>query len=241
MNTAAPKTIFCDIDGTLLLHKGDIVKNIIEEPVLLQNVIDTIKQWEKLNYKIILTTGRKECTRKQTEQQLFKFGIVYDMLIMGITNGDRIIINDKKPRGIRNTCYAINLVRNTGFENVDLTSKNVTIPDNFLFSKIEKPWGYEELLECNDKYCVKKIFIENGKNGGMLYHELKTKTIVILSGKLEIYSGKIEEFEKKEYNMGEVITIGPYTLISIKCLEDCFYLETSTNELWDDNLLSIEV
>ena len=229
-----PKTIFCDIDGTLLLHKGDIVKNITEEPVILEKVIDNIKQWEKLNYKIILTTGRKECTRKQTEQQLCKFGIVYDTLIMGITNGDRILINDKKPRGIRNTCYAINLVRNTGFENVDLTSQNVTVPDNFLFSKIEKPWGYEELLECNDKYVVKKLFMKKGHSCSIQYHELKMETIMVLSGKLNIYIGDtLENLKKQEYTFGESITIKPYTIHRMEAIEDTLYLETSTNELWD--------
>jgi len=120
-----PKTIFCDIDGTILFHKGDIVKNVQEEPIILPNVIESIKQWERLNYKIILTTGRKECTRKQTEQQLSNLGIVYDLLIMGITNGDRIIINDKKPNGVKNTCYAINLVRNKGMENINLESMEI--------------------------------------------------------------------------------------------------------------------
>ena len=159
MNTA-PKTVFCDIDGTLLLHKGDIVKNITEEPVILEKVIDTIKQWEKLNYKIILTTGRKECTRKQTEQQLCELTIVYDSLIMGITNGNRIIINDKKTNGVENTCYAINLVRNKGFENIDLTSQNVTVPDNFLLSKIEKPWGYEIWLVINEFYPILRYYLQ---------------------------------------------------------------------------------
>jgi hydroxymethylpyrimidine pyrophosphatase-like HAD family hydrolase len=229
-----PKTIFCDIDGTLLFHKGDIVKNILEQPIILPNVIESIKQWEKLNYKIILTTGRKECTREQTEQQLSKVGIIYDYLIMGITNGDRIIINDKKPNGIKNTCYAINLVRNKGFENINLESKNVTISDNILFEKIEKPWGYEELIECNDKYVVKKLFMKKQHACSIQYHELKTETIVILYGKLFIYIGNtLENLEKKEYNVGDCITIKPYVVHRMEAIEDSLYLETSTNELWD--------
>jgi hypothetical protein len=231
---SSPKTIFCDIDGTLLFHKGDIVKNFQEEPLLLSNVIESIKQWEKLNYKIILTTGRKECVRKETEQQLSKLGIIYDYLIMGITNGDRIIINDKKLNGIKNTCYAINLVRNKGLENIDLESKNITILDKYLFEKIEKPWGYEELVECNDKYVVKKLFMKQGHSCSIQYHELKTETIIVLSGKLFIYIGDtLENLEKKEYNIGETITIKPYTVHRMEAIEDCLYLETSTNELWD--------
>ena len=56
-----PKTIFCDIDGTLLKHMGDIALNYKETPIVLNNVVENIKQWEKQNYKIILVTGRKEC------------------------------------------------------------------------------------------------------------------------------------------------------------------------------------
>ena len=65
----APKTIFCDIDGTLLTHFGNIYENTNNDPIILNNVLETIHQWEKLNYKIILTTGRKECLRKITEEQ----------------------------------------------------------------------------------------------------------------------------------------------------------------------------
>lgn len=153
---------------------------------------------------------------------------------MGITNGDRIIINDKKTNGVENTCYAINLVRNKGFENIDLTSQNVTVPDNFLFSKIEKPWGYEELLECNDKYVVKKLFMKKGHSCSIQYHELKTETIMVLSGKLNIYIGDtLENLKKQEYTFSESITIKPYTIHRMEAIEDSLYLETSTNELWD--------
>jgi mannose-6-phosphate isomerase len=229
-----PKTIFCDIDGTLVQHKQDIIKNIYEEPVILPNVIETIKLWDKLNYKIILTTGRKESTRVQTEIQLAKVGIVYDQLIMGITNGDRILINDKKLNGVNNTCYAINLVRNQGFNNVDVTSSNITIPDKYLYTKLENPWGYEELIEYNDKYVIKKLFMKTGNSSNTQYHELKTETIIILSGKLIIYIGeKIDVLERKEYSFGDTITIKPYTIYKMEATEDCLYLETSTNELWD--------
>ena len=94
MNT--PKTIFCDIDGTILTHTGDIIENYIGSPNILENVTSTFKKWDKHNYKIVLVTGRKESTRKKTEEQLRAHGIIYDDLIMGLPNGDRIIINDKK-------------------------------------------------------------------------------------------------------------------------------------------------
>lgn len=229
-----PKTVFCDIDGTLIEHTGDIIKNYLDDPILLNNVLTTIKSWEKNNYKIILITGRKECLREQTEKQLKKLGIIYDQLIMGLSNGDRVIINDKKSNNPRNTTYAINLVRNKGFENVDLTSNNITIPDKFLYNKVDKPWGFEELIECNDKYVVKKLFMKKGHSCSIQYHELKTETIIIYSGKLNIYVGNsLKNLEKKEYGQGDNITIKPYTIHRMEAIEDCIYYETSTNELWD--------
>jgi mannose-6-phosphate isomerase-like protein (cupin superfamily) len=229
-----PKTIFCDIDGSLITHKGDIIRNIYEDPIILPNVIETIKEWDKLNYKIILITGRKESTRTKTEYQLSLLGIVYDHLIMGIPNGDRILINDKKKNGIHNTCYAINLVRNKGLDNIDINSSNITIPDKYIFIKIEKPWGYEELIECNDKYVVKKLFMKKGHSCSIQYHELKTETIVVLSGRLLIYIGNsLDSLTSTEYICGDTITIKPYTIHRMESIEDCLYLETSTNELWD--------
>jgi quercetin dioxygenase-like cupin family protein len=233
---AAPKTIFCDIDGTLIVHKKDITKNIFDSPIVLSNVIESVKEWDRLNYKIILTTGRKESTRKQTENQLAEIGVVYDQLVMGITNGDRIIINDKKFNGVKNTCYAINLVRNKGLSDLDLTSKNVTIPDKHLFIKNEASWGNEELIESNDKYIVKKVFMKKNHVIESHYHELKMETIVILSGKLIIYLG--ENLDKKEYVCGETTTIVPNTFHKIESIEDSVYFEVSTNELWDNVLLN---
>ena len=229
-----PKTIFCDIDGTLLKHFGNIKDNIHSDPVILDNVLNTIHQWEKLNYKIILTTGRKECARKITEEQLSKCFIVYDSLIMGITNGDRVLINDKKTNGISNTAYAINLVRNKGLANYNLDSKNVTIDDSLLFTKFEKPWGYEELIECNDRYVVKKLFMKKGHSCSIQYHELKTETIIVLNGLLNIYIGDtVDTLNEKIYSPGETVTIKPYTVHRMEAVEDCTYIETSTNELWD--------
>ena len=223
-----PKTIFCDIDGTLLPHRGDILQNTMPTDAL-PNVADTIRSWDRANHRIILTTGRKESTRAQTEHQLQASGIVYDDLIMGLPNGDRIVINDKKTNGVRNTAYAINLPRNGGLQNVDVLSKNVTIPDKYLFTKVEKPWGYEELIECNDKYVLKRLFMKEGHACSLQYHELKRETILVLSGSLSIRVGD----ESRVYKPGETVTIPPHTIHQMKALEDSLYCEASSNELWD--------
>jgi len=221
------KTIFCDIDGTIFKHHGDIHKNILEPSIILDGVLDKFKEWDKNNYKIILTTGRKEGTREQTKEQLKLIGLNYDKLIMGLPNGDRILINDKKENGIDYTAYAYNVVRNEGLSNIDFNLKNYE-------KRIEKPWGYEELVEYNKNYVVKKLFMKENHSCSTQYHELKTETIVVLNGILRIFIGSdINSLEFKDYNQGDYITIKPYTIHKMMGMTDCLYLETSTNELWD--------
>lgn len=229
-----PKTIFCDIDGTLWEHIGSpSIVATCKEYKLLPNTIEAIDKWDKLGYRIILTTGRKESLRNKTETELNKLGIVYDKLIMGIGGGVRIIINDKKINGEKNTCYAVNLVRNKGLNYYDFTSEFITICDNQP-KEVIKPWGKEELIEYNDHYVMKKLFMKAGECCSLQYHELKRETIYVLSGKLKLYIGKdINNLEQKELNIGDNITINPYIIHRMEGIEDSEYLECSTPELWD--------
>jgi mannose-6-phosphate isomerase-like protein (cupin superfamily) len=197
------------------------------------NVVDAIDLWDRKGYKIILTTGRKESLRDNTEAELKRLGIVYDQLVMGLGGGDRIIINDKKDNGECNTCYAVNLVRNKGLNLYNFDNKYVTISDEQP-KAVEKPWGKEELIEYNDKYVVKKLFMKKGECCSMQYHEIKRETIYVLSGKLRLYIGKtLEELEVREMIAGDTINIAPYTIHRMEGIEDSYYLESSSNELWD--------
>jgi uncharacterized HAD superfamily protein len=112
------KTLFIDIDGTLIKHRGNQTDTILEKPELLPGVIEKLNEWEAQGHKIILTTGRKESLRKMTEKELFKFGIFYDQLIMGLPRGERIVINDKKPDNNITTASAIEIERNEGLINI---------------------------------------------------------------------------------------------------------------------------
>ena len=88
------KTIFCDIDGTLCVHHEDIVRQHSEELQLLPGTLHVLKEWEKKGYRFILVTGRKESHRKELERQLKNAGIFWDYLIMGLSYGVRVMINE---------------------------------------------------------------------------------------------------------------------------------------------------
>lgn len=96
--------------------------------------------------------------------------------------------------------------------------------------KIEKPWGYEEWVEVNDKYVVKRLFMKKGNQCSLQYHKKKKETVMILSGCLTVY-----------YN-NQVLHMKPFDALTIKPhevhrmfaeREDCLYLECSTPELED--------
>ena len=117
-----PKTIFCDIDGTLVKHCGDpcLITNPDYELEVLPGVLDKLREWDMKSYWIVLTTGRKESCREATEKQLQRAGIFYNQLIMGFGGGDRIIINDRKPNSDKDTVFAVNIDRNKGIKDVKL-------------------------------------------------------------------------------------------------------------------------
>lgn len=119
-----PKTIICDIDGTIIYHKGPVQAAIqgavfpeTSKDYLLPGVREKFLEWDRKGYNIILLTGRKESMRSKTEEHLSHLGLFWDQLIMGVGGGPRILINDKKPDGSE-TAFAINLERDKGLNDI---------------------------------------------------------------------------------------------------------------------------
>ena len=115
------KTIFCDLDGTLVKHCNPVE---IQDPNLKLEVLkgthEKLRDWDNKGYTIIITTGRKESLRSVTEKLLSECGIIYDKLIMGIGGGKRYLINDRKPYGDEDYAVAINIDRNIGINGLEL-------------------------------------------------------------------------------------------------------------------------
>lgn len=119
-----PKTIFCDLDGTLSYYpySADMGNYDFDKQILkpLPGTLKKLWEWDKAGHVIILTTGRKEGMRESTEKQLREAGILYDKLIMGIGGGVRVLINDLKPSREEDTAIAINLKRDIGVKDVEI-------------------------------------------------------------------------------------------------------------------------
>ena len=114
-----PKTIVCDLDGTILkhVHRYSDIKD--SEPVLNPGVIEKFNEWDSFGHFIILMTARKESARIKTEEDLQKLGIPYDKLVMGVTSGKRVIINDKLTSVCKSRAESVNVITDSGFNSID--------------------------------------------------------------------------------------------------------------------------
>ena len=119
---SSPKTIFCDLDGTLTKHPADstVIQNPDYELEVLPGVKEFLHKIDVNRYHLVITTGRKVSAREATVKQLQRAGILYDQLIMGFGGGDRILINDRKEGSDRDTASAINLTRNEGVLDIEI-------------------------------------------------------------------------------------------------------------------------
>jgi ribonucleotide monophosphatase NagD (HAD superfamily) len=120
------KTIFCDIDGTLIKFKEKF-NSILDKAEALEYSAETTMQWHRKGYKIILVTGRTEPFRKRTQEQLEESGIIYDQLIMGAGSGERYLINDRTDK-LEPTAFSINVERDEGIFPDILKSKTIKGP-----------------------------------------------------------------------------------------------------------------
>ena len=99
---------------------------------------------------------------------------------------------------------------------------------------IQKPWGGEVIIEQNDKYVIKRIFMKKNHKCSEQYHEKKKETIYILSGVLFISTkNKDGDISMDNFSPDDMITIEPRTIHRMEGITDCLYLEVSTPELND--------
>ncbi len=109
------KTIFIDIDGTIIKQKNNLSNVMIEDIEILPGVLEAFDSWNWKGYKIVLVTGRKESSREVTERTLKKAGLFWDHLIMGLdAGGSRVLINDSTNPEIKKTASSITLQRDQG-------------------------------------------------------------------------------------------------------------------------------
>ena len=107
------KTLFCDIDGTLITNTAVRFPPYVGEGKPIQPNIDFLNElYDAGRTNIILTTSRPESTRKMTLDELKSKGIKHHQLLMGLPHSQRIVINDFTTSNPYPSCSAINVPRN---------------------------------------------------------------------------------------------------------------------------------
>ena len=109
-------TWFFDLDGTILKHNGYIDD---KKDTLLNGVKEFFKKIPPKDI-IIITTSRDKKNSKKTINFLKKKKIRFDKIIFNLPYGERILLNDVKPRNNLKTAISINLKRNSGLSKYSL-------------------------------------------------------------------------------------------------------------------------
>jgi mannose-6-phosphate isomerase len=100
-----------------------------------------------------------------------------------------------------------------------------------LHRRVEKPWGWEIIWAENDQYTGKFLHVRAGKRLSLQYHDDKTETQCLLSGRallvVEAADGSLRE---QGMEIGKGYTNRPYQIHRLVAIEDCELVEVSTPE-----------
>ena len=90
-------TWILDLDGTIVKHNG---YKIDDEDSFLPGAEEFLRSIPEKDM-VVLLTSRTEEYRELTEEFLKKNNVRYDHIIFGAPYGERILINDDKPSGLK--------------------------------------------------------------------------------------------------------------------------------------------
>jgi mannose-6-phosphate isomerase len=100
---------------------------------------------------------------------------------------------------------------------------------------IEKPWGYERILDLNDRYCIKELFVNQGQRLSKQYHEHKRETMFLKSGGASLLLASNDSEDELQMVRDQPYTIEPGTVHRLKGTspDGALILEMSSPEIED--------
>jgi mannose-6-phosphate isomerase len=106
-----------------------------------------------------------------------------------------------------------------------------TAADGSQCRRVEKPWGWEVIWADTPFYCAKLIHVHAGRRLSLQYHDDKTETQCLLSGKavlvLESDAGVLTEITMQ---LGAGYTVLPLRVHRLIAIEDSEIVEVATPE-----------
>ncbi len=108
---------------------------------------------------------------------------------------------------------------------------------------VMKPWGREIWYADQEHYAGKVLEVNAGARLSLQYHERKTETLYLLSGKVRLTFAPVPEGQRPsadvpaedvyEWNPGQAVHIPARTIHRFEAVEDSVLLEVSTPDLTD--------
>jgi len=103
-------------------------------------------------------------------------------------------------------------------------------------NRIEKPWGWEDILINTELYVVKRIYVAPGQRLSRQFHRVKDETIFVLEGTLRLHVGDKDSQEIIELGGGKSYRIEPGVVHRFEApreYSDVLLIEVSTPEIDD--------
>ena len=104
---------------------------------------------------------------------------------------------------------------------------------------VDKPWGREVWIVCNERYAAKILEINAGSRLSFQYHEVKHETLYLFEGKVKFtLQNEKGELDVDVIGPGEARIVEPGRKHRMEALEDSKFFEVSTPEL--DDVVRVE-
>jgi len=109
---------------------------------------------------------------------------------------------------------------------------------------VEKPWGREVWFADQKNYAGKILEVKAGKRLSLQYHERKTETLYLMSGRMRLTYRTLSSGESHDsatvgsehqfvWEPGHSVHIPVHTIHRFEAIEDSILLESSTPDLTD--------
>jgi mannose-6-phosphate isomerase-like protein (cupin superfamily) len=106
-------------------------------------------------------------------------------------------------------------------------------------TRVEKPWGYEDILERNQDFVVKRILLRAGNRSSLQVHERKREWVEVVEGTIELTIGTDQDaLEKRVLSEGDVYRVPPGTIHRVLAVDDALILEICTPG--DDDIIRLD-
>ena len=118
--SALGKTWILDIDGTVCKHNG---YKLDGHDTLLPGAKQFFEGIDEID-NVVFITSRSQAYAEMTESFLRENGIRWNAIIYDLPYGERILVNDKKPSGLK-TSIAVNTERDVFMEEIFIVDESL--------------------------------------------------------------------------------------------------------------------